>query len=139
MGSLEEHLDLLAKHVKVLRENCPWLSGRESDGSYVDYGDKGALCFPGEKVASGRSALEAYRIVRHLEVYHLSECRDRIRERLSKERELPEETFRLLVKDLFEKSEEIRSCIACECEEAMSAHLSLEMLIDLLRGSQDAR
>ena len=138
MGSLSEHVQLLAEQIKTIRSNCPWLSGRETDGSYTDYTDKGALCNPKEKVAAGRAAIEAYRVVRHLEICHLSDCRDLIRQRLSRGREMPEETFRLLVKDLFEKSEGITSCIACNCEEAISAYLGLETLLELLGGEEGA-
>lgn len=132
MGSINDHLDVLKKANHTMATNCPWLSGQETRGDYTQYGDKGALCKPGEKVVAGRAAASAYQIVRHLEFYHLSECRDILREELSRKRGLAEETTPLLVKDLFDKCEEIMSCISCSCDSAVSAYHNLENLVDLL-------
>jgi len=132
MASLEEHVEELKRANEMMRSNCPWLSDRKTDGSFHQYGDCGALCNPSEKVAAGRAASAAYEVVRHLEFEHLSDTRERLREELSRRRDMAEEASRLLIKDLFEKCEEITSCISCSCASAVSAHHNLERLLHIL-------
>ncbi len=132
MGSLDEHVKVLREANRELSNNCPWLSGRDTDGEYTQYGEQGALCAPNEKVEGGRAAALAYQTLRHLEFNHLSKVRNMLREGLSRRRNLDEETSRFLAKDLFEKCEEILSCIDCSCRSAVSAYHNLQTLAMLL-------
>jgi hypothetical protein len=132
MVSIEEHVGKLKQESRIIGENCPWLNQRDTEGEYVKYGDKGALCTPAEKVLAGRAAASAYQMVRHLEFDHLNQCKDALRDQLSRRRNLPEETGGFLAKDLFEKCEAITSCIACSCGMAVSAYHNLENLANIL-------
>ncbi len=134
MASVEEHVNRLRDAIRIMAENCPWLNQQETKGDYTKYGDKGALCRPEEKISAGRAAASAYQTVRHLEFDHLNQCRDAIKDQLSRRRNLPEETGGFLAKDLFEKCEAITSCIACSCGTAVSAYHNLENLATILAG-----
>ncbi len=135
MVTLEEHVKKLKQGNDTIAGNCPWLSDRETMGVFTKYGDGGALCKPAEKVAAGRAAASAYQVVRCLEYDHLSECRSRLRDELSRRKGLAEEASRFLIKDLFEKCEDITSCISCSCELAIPAYYNLLKLVDLLSNS----
>jgi len=132
MGNLQEHIKVLRGAYEGVGENCPWLGTGPIDGVYTQYGDKGALCKPTQKAEAGRHAGIAYQAIRQMELDCLSEMRRLLREGLSKRRSLDEETGRFLAKDLFEKCEDITSCISCSCGSAVSAYHNLGNLLDLL-------
>jgi hypothetical protein len=132
MGELDDHLEALRETGQAVATSCPWLTDRSAGKEYTQYGEKGALCKPGEKVAAGRAASSAYGLVRHLEFDHLPQCRDILREELSRRSNLADESGRFLTKDLFEKCEEIVSCIDCSCDSAVSAYHNLSGLIEIL-------
>jgi hypothetical protein len=135
MTSLEEHVKVLRDAYTGIGKNCPWLGSEPTDGSYNLYGDKGALCKPDQKAAAGRHAGIAYQALRRMELDCLTDIRQIFREELSRRRSLDEETGRFLAKDLFEKCEEITSCISCSCGPTVGAYHNLGNLLDLLGAS----
>jgi hypothetical protein len=132
MVTLEEHIKVLKSAYQGMGENCPWLGTGPTDGVYTQYGDKGALCKPPQKAEAGRHTVIAYQAIRRMEIDCLSEIRRLLREGLSRRRSLDEETGRFLAKDLFEKCEEITSCISCSCGSAVSAYHNLGNLLAIL-------
>ncbi len=138
MDSLDKHIENLKDANAQLGKSCPWLGTGKETGEYTRYGNKGALCRPDRKVEAGRAASRAYKVLRHLELDHLSTVRRILREELSARRDLDEETGRYMAKDLFEKCEAISDCIACSCESAVMAHHNLDNLISILQRESES-